>query len=285
MSAFSTVQLPAADGTPVTARYFSPPGEPRGAVLVVPAMGCQQSFYASFAAWLAAQGFLVATFDYRGIGLSRPASGLRGFRADLLDWARLDCAALVEDIRRRAPTLPFFWIGHSLGGQILPFVPGREHVRKMITVTAGSGYWLENSPALRWRVWFLWFFVVPVALPLCGYFPGQRLRMVGDLPRAAMARWRRWCLHPDYAAGAEGEAARELYAAVRTPITALSFTDDEMMSARNIERLHASYSGAPRRLVRLAPRDVGARRIGHFGFFRRECQENLWRRHLLPELA
>ncbi|MBA3848571.1 MAG: alpha/beta hydrolase [Opitutus sp.] len=285
MSAFSTVQLSAADGTPVTACYFPPRGEPRGAVLIVPAMGCPQAFYAPLAAWLAAQAFLVATFDYRGIGLSRPAAGLRGFQADILDWARLDCGALVEDIRRRAPALPLYWIGHSLGGQILPFVPGREHVRKMVTVTAGSGYWLDNASALRWRVWFLWYCVVPVALPFCGYFPGRRLRMVGDLPRAAMAQWRRWCLHPDYAAGAEGEAARGLYAAVRTPITALSFTDDEMMSARNIERLHATYANAPRRMVRLAPAEVGAKRIGHFGFFRREFQETLWRRHLLSELA
>lgn len=278
-------RITAADGHEIVARYFHPEGTPRGVVLVVPAMGCVQSFYGAFAAWLATEGFLAVTFDYRGIGLSRRERSLRGFKADIMDWARLDCGAVVADIARRVPEPPFYWVGHSLGGQILPFVPGRERVRKVVTVAAGSGYWLENSLALRWRVWFLWFFVVPVTLPLCGYFPGRRLRMVGDLPRNAMAQWRRWCLNSDYAAGAEGESARAQYANVDTPITALSFTDDEMMSARNVERLHATYTGAPRKMRRVTPTDVGIARIGHFGFFKRECREPLWRSLLLPELV
>ncbi|MFN7643314.1 MAG: hypothetical protein ACK5PW_09570 [Burkholderiales bacterium] len=50
---------------------------------------------------------------------------------------------------------------------------------------------------------------------------------------------------PDYVASAEGAAARERFDAVRTPIVSLSFTDDEMMSARSIASLHALYTNAP----------------------------------------
>jgi predicted alpha/beta hydrolase len=279
----STHHVPTADGRQIAARFHAPAGAPRGLLLVVPAMGCTQRYYTPFAVWAAEQGWLTATFDYRGTGLSRQGS-LRGFRADILDWARLDCAAVLEELCRQAPGLPVTWVGHSLGGQILPFVPNRGRVSKVVTVATGSGYWRENSPALRRIVWLLWYGIVPVTLPLLGYFPGKRLRMVGDLPQGVMAQWRRWCLHPDYAAGAEGPAARELYAAVQTPITSLSFTDDEYMSARNIESLHACYTGAPRRMKRLSPDEVGVRRIGHFGFFRREFRETLWQEHLRPEL-
>ena len=38
-------------------------------------------------------------------------------------------------------------------------------------------------------------------------------------------------------------------------------------------------------MKRIAARDIGARRIGHFGFFRSEFQDSLWRAHLLPELS
>ena len=58
-------------------------------MLIVPAMGCGQDYYRPFASWLATQGFTVATFDYRGTGLSRPQA-LRGFKADIFDWARLE---------------------------------------------------------------------------------------------------------------------------------------------------------------------------------------------------
>lgn len=284
MSDFVETRVVAADGVELVARFFSPAGERRGAALVVPAMGVPQTYYGPFAAWLARQGFEAATFDYRGTGLGRPRS-LRGFEADIFDWARLDCPAMVDAISERVPGLPLTWIGHSLGGQIFALVPNRERAAKAVTVATGSGYWRENTPSLRRYSWWLWFVVVPVSMPLWGYFPGRRLRKVGDLPRGAMAQWRRWCLDPEYAAGAEGAEIRRLYEEVRTPITSLSFTDDEYMSARNIESIHGQYRNAPRTMRRFSPEDVGERRIGHFGFFRVRFEKSMWVPHLLPELA
>ena len=269
-----------ADGRRIAARFFHPEGEPKGSVLIVPAMGCGQDYYKSFASWLATQGFTVATFDYRGTGLSRPRA-LRGFKADIFDWARLDCAAMIDALPRR----PLYWIGHSLGGQILPLVPNRASIQKAVTIATGSGYWRENSPRIRPMAWWLWFVLTPLVLPLCGYFPGKTLRKVGDLPKGVMEQWRRWCLDPEYAVGAEGKSMRAQYASVRTPIVSLSFSDDEMMSLRNTESIHGFYSGAPRTMKRLAPQDIGAKRIGHFGFFRSAFEGSLWRQHLLPELA
>jgi predicted alpha/beta hydrolase len=269
-----------ADGQEIAARFFRPPGEAKGAVLIVPAMGCSQDYYRPFASWLATHGFVVATFDYRGTGLSRPHT-LRGFKADILDWAHLDCAAMIDAL----PERPLYWIGHSLGGQILGLVPNRQLVKKAVTVATGSGYWRENTPAIRPKAWWLWFVVTPAALALWGYFPGKALRKIGDLPKGVMQQWRRWCLDPEYAIGVEGDEVRAQYAAVRTPIVSLSFSDDEMMSLRNTESIHGFYSGAPRRMKRIAPQDIGARRIGHFGFFRAAYEASLWRQHLLPELA
>ncbi|GGF14231.1 alpha/beta hydrolase [Aliidongia dinghuensis] len=288
MDRFEQLAIPTGDGDAVHMRLFRPSGAakgaPRAGVLIVPAMGVTQTFYAAFAEWLAGQGFLVATFDYRGVGLSR-RGGLRRLDVDILDWARLDCDAVTTALAERLGAAPLYWIGHSLGGQILPFVPGHERIAKMVTIASGSGYWRENALPLRRFAWWLWYVVAPVATALCGYFPGRRLRKVGDLPAGVMWQWRRWCLDPDYAAGAEGPGARRAYAALALPIVSLSFSDDEFMSARNTEALHACYAGAARRMKRLSPAEVGMKRIGHFGFFRRDCQDPLWRDHLLPELA
>jgi predicted alpha/beta hydrolase len=266
------------DGLRIAARFWPPHGEPKGSVLIVPAMGVTQDYYRPFASWLARQGFTAATFDYRGTGFSRPRE-LRGFKADIFDWARLDCAAMIDSLPR-----PLYWIGHSLGGQILGLVPNKHSVAKAVTVATGSGYWLENVPSLRLKVWWLWYVLTPIALGVCGYFPGRALRKVGDLPKGVMAQWRRWCLDPEYAVGAEGDAVRAQYAAVRAPIVSLSFSDDEMMSARNTESIHSFYTGAQRTMKRIAPRDVGVARIGHFGFFRAALESSLWRSHLQPEL-
>ena len=271
------------NGRTVQATFFHPNGEPVAAVLLVPGLGTGQRYYAAFASWLAAQGLLVATFDYVGTGASGPHE-LRGLDVNIVDWARLDCDAMLDAISLCAPDKPLYWIGHSLGGQILGFVPRPERITKVLTIAAGSGYWLDHAASLKWRVWWLWYVVAPLATRWFGYFPGKRLRKVGDLPRGVMEQWRRWCLHPDYAVGAEGPSVRADFAALSTPMTSISFTDDELMSARNTASLHGFYVGATPSMVRLSPQALGVKRIGHFGFFRAQF-ENLWRTHVLPELS
>ncbi|GAA6143203.1 alpha/beta fold hydrolase [Hydrogenophaga sp. 5NK40-0174] len=273
----------AGNGCTVQATIFRPHGEPKAAALIAPAMGVNQRFYAPLAQWLAAQGFLVASFDYSGTG--RSVNGdIRNLKVDIVDWARYDCDAMLTAVSAMAPGKPLFWLGHSLGGQILGFLPNRDRITKAVTIATGSGYWLENAPALKWKAWWLWYFVAPLATRLAGYFPGKRLRKVGDLPRGVMDQWRRWCLNPEYAVGAEGPGVRAQFAAVTTPITSLSFEDDEMMSARNTASLHGFYLGAPRSMKRISPQESGVRRIGHFGFFRAGSEASLWERYLLPEL-
>lgn len=283
-SPWSDLELVTQDGTSIAARLYEACPRARGAAFIVGAMGVPQSYYAPFAGWLASLGLHALTFDFRGMGRSRRGS-LRGLEADIVTWAEQDTTAALQALAARAPGLPITWIGHSLGGQIVPFVRSRPRVERIITVAAGSGYWRQNTPALRRKVWLMWWAAVPVATALCGYFPGKQLRMVGDLPRGVIRQWRSWCLDPDYAVGVEGETVRLLYAGVTTPIIALAFTDDEMMSAENIESLHAFYAGAPRSMHRIAPGDVGLRAIGHFGFFRETMQAPLWERHVLGQLA
>lgn len=278
------VDVTTADHTPIAARFHAPPAATaRGAVLLVPAMGVPQSFYGAFATWLVAQGFHVATFDFRGSGASLRGP-LRAVDADIVTWAEQDTQAVLSALAARAPGLPITWIGHSLGGQIIPFVKDRGGVAKIVTIATGSGYWRQNAAPLRRKVWLFWFVAAPIATPLFGYFPGKALRMVGDLPRNVLRQWRRWCLDPEYALG-DGEAVRALFASVTTPITSFSFTDDEMMSEQNTASLHGFFTSAPRTLRRLSPSEIGVPRIGHFGFFREAMRQPLWEARVLRELV
>lgn len=268
--------LTTADGAMVAARFYAPAGAAtaRAAVLIGGAMGVRQGYYEAFARWLSGEGFLVATFDYRGSGDSRPHS-LRGFRADLFDWAR-DTDTVIEALAERAGDRPLYLIGHSLGAQLPGLLAQRGRIAGLLSVAAGSGYWRDNTPRLKRTVLYFWHVAVPLATALWGYFPGRRLGKVGDLPRGVILQWRRWCLHPRYHVGVEGADAQ--FAAVRFPIVALSITDDELMTERGTRTLVGFYANAPARIERIAPADVQARRIGHFGFFREQFRATLWRR-------
>ena len=283
MPSTKNIKIKTTNGYQLSSTFYSPAGEMKGAVLIVPAMGVTQNYYAAFASWLTAQGYMVATFDYSGIGLSQ-SGNLRDTSVTISDWAKFDCAAMIDAVSFRADGKSLYWIGHSLGGQILGLVPNQNLISKVVNIASGSGYWLENVPSVRWRVWWLWYIVAPLATNLCGYFPGRRLRKVGDLPRGVMDQWRKWCLHPEYLIGIEGMVVREKYRSVVTPITSLSFTDDELMSHKSINSLHSYYTASLKTMSRIAPEDIGVKHIGHFGFFKAKFEKNLWGNYLLPEL-
>lgn len=270
------VTLIASDGARIAARVYEAQGLVEGNVVVGGAMGVRQEFYAPFARWLSSQGWRVTTFDYRGSGDSAPAS-LRGFQADLFDWTR-DYEAAIDHAHASLPGAPLYLLGHSLGAQLPGLLVNQHKVSGLLSVAAGSGYWRENAPKLRRMILWFWYVAVPLATRLCGYFPGRKLRKVGDLPAGVVLQWRRWCLNPRYSVGAEGELARVAYARARFPVLALSIVDDELMTLEGTHSLVSLYENAPRQVERIAPADVALRRIGHFGPFRQEQEGKLWPR-------
>ena len=252
----------------IVVRRF-PAGRPWARVVIGGAMGARQDFYAPFAEYLAASGLDVATLDYRGMGYSRTGS-LRGFETDVSTWAEGDLDGVVASMGQ---DLPLFFVGHSLGGQLLGVLPHNERVKAALHVSAGSG-WYKLNDRMRLGVRLFWFAAVPLLTPLCGYFPGKALRMVGDLPSGVAWQWRRWCLHPDYLLS-EGERYRAAFDRVRIPIRSYSFEDDPIITRAGVDSLHGFYRNA--RVERL---HVDAPPIGHFGFFHRRSEPTLWRESL-----
>jgi predicted alpha/beta hydrolase len=276
-SVVETIALGNRPGDAICATFVFPRELAKATVLLPPAMGVTQKYYLDFANGLAERGFLAATFDYRGMGLSAPRS-LKDCDATITSWAEEDCAAMIDALKSRLPNRPLFVVGHSLGGQLIGMIPNRRNIDGVVLVASGSGYWRETSPPTKRASFFMFYILAPLLTSLFGYFPGKPLRAVGNLPAGVIRQWRRWCLNREYLIGVEGENVREDYAEVKLPMLSLSFTDDEMMSARSTEGLHRFYSGARIDIQRLAPADVGARRIGHFGFFRKEFASTLWPR-------
>jgi predicted alpha/beta hydrolase len=270
--------LAADDGRELRATRFEPAGEARGAVLVVPAMSTPARFYAAFATWLAESGFHVLTFDYRGTGSIEEMKSETG---DVLRWAG-DAASALESLLDEDLGVPVTWVGHSLGGQLLPFAR-HDLLDRALLVAAGSGYWRYNQGSLRWQAPLFLRVVGPLAMRVAGYYPGRRIGLLGDAPSAAMRQWSRWCLSPDYY-GVDVPDLADRVAELDLPIAAVSFTDDELLSARSHLALEELYAAAPVEPHRLAPSDLGVERVGHHGFFRAAMQP-AWDAAVLPHLA
>ena len=93
-----SIEFNTADGYALQGALFGDPATCKAALLIVSAMGVPQRFYSDFAQWLATQGYAVFTFDYRGIGASRPTHmrrSLRGLQADVVAHVTAGGDALV----------------------------------------------------------------------------------------------------------------------------------------------------------------------------------------------
>lgn len=252
-------------GAPVNATRFTPERtNPRGVVLIVPAMATPARHYAALAEWFVAHGFVVHTFDYQGYGASA-RTPLNEVTANILDWAD-DAASMLTHVASTEPGLPVHWVGHSLGGQLLPFT---DHalLADATILCSGTGYWKLSEGRNRLVAPALWYGIAPIATRIAGYYPGRKLKILGDLPAPVMRQWARWCKHPDYMLGIHPEFEKK-YAAVTIPVTSVSFSDDETMSAAATQQLESWYTGTVLHAHRFTPAELGVGHVTHMGVIR-----------------
>ena len=175
------LRFAARDGFSLAGDLYRPEGGARAVAIIASAMGVRRRLYAGFARFLAEAGIATLVFDYRGIGDSR-AGSLRGFHARLSEWADLDLSAAVDELARRVPGMPLFWIGHSVGGQLMGLLPDAP-IRRALFVGSQNGYWRNWDGPARWRMAALWHAVIPGMSAAVGYLPMSRIVGGEDLPR------------------------------------------------------------------------------------------------------
>ncbi len=278
------ISFPATDGYALGASLFLPRGAKRHAVLINSATAVPRKIYKGFASYLASRGCAVLTYDYRGTGDSRQKSlvgynqpkSLVGFEASMSEWAARDVAAAVAWMRERYKHLPLNYIGHSFGGQALGLLPNNTEVSRALFVAAQAGYWKMLAWPERYRAYVLLNFVGTPLTRLMGYTPGWS-GIGEDLPKGVFLQWTRWVMSPRYMFDDPALPALKNFANYRGTLRALCMTDDPWATRPAVELLCSGFTATKPDIATVAPADAGAAKIGHFGFFRPEHRDTLWR--------
>ena len=265
----------AADGWPLEATLFRPE-TPRMAVLVSAGTGFPRGFYGRFARWMAGRGATVLTYDYRGIGGSRPED-LAGMTMDYPDWGRLDMPEALKELKEAEKGMTLFHVGHSVGGHFVGFMPNHDQIARHAFVSVGTGWWGGHHRTYNPVELFFWLGLGPAHLRRHGYVKSGGGWRGTDLPRGVFETWRRWCLKPAYFLDElkTGRLDPQHFDQVRAPIRSWVFPDDPIATPRTAARLLEAYPAAPAEIATRTPRDFGVRRIGHEGAFRKGM-EPLW---------
>jgi predicted alpha/beta hydrolase len=259
-----TVFLTTTDGYPIQASVYHGSGD--DAVVLAGATGVKRSFYDSFARFLAGQGFSVVTFDYRGIGGSRPKA-IRGFRATMRQWGELDLDAALQWTLRELEPDRLLVVGHSVGGQLLGHASAADEVAAAYFVGSQSGYWRHWPATGRLGIFTLWHLLIPALSGPLGYFPSPWFGLGQDLPAGVARQWAHWGRHPDYLLR-DGEEVRRRYQRIRAPLVATAIADDRFAPEAGVRALLELYPNAQRRLLLESA-------AGHFDWFKPKS-EALW---------
>ena len=263
-----------ADGYSLAATVYETPGA-KTVVLINSATAVPRQFYKRFAIYLQHRGWTAVTYDYRGIGDSRPDK-LRGFGATLRDWAFRDMTAMVDWVDRQLRPDRLFAIGHSFGGQVLGMIENASRIDAMVGVSAQSGYWGAQGGREPAKVRFIVTVAIPVLSHLVGYFPWSRFASGAGLPKGVALEWARWCRSPNYLLD-DMDLPLDRFRSFTAPVLAYSIDDDDWGTARAVDDMMRAYSNVTRRHIR--PGDFGLDRLQHTGFFR-DGSEPIWRETL-----
>jgi predicted alpha/beta hydrolase len=286
----SPVQFRSGDGYELAGWYHAAAREaaPKRVAVVHCGAGIPASRYQHFAAFLAESGIPTLTYDYRGIGRSRPQS-LKGFGATMADWSEHDCAAAIGWLRERSAAAEIVGIAHSAGAWLVGGAHNAAKQARLVLIGGHSGYWGDYAARYRLPMTLLWHGFMPALTRVVGYFPARRLGLGEDLPAKVALQWaaRRFAeLRP---AGNDPDSARDRMlldrcAALQRPALLVTISDDAFATAAGVRRLMAYYPLlSPVQHLHFTPAGAGVSSIGHFGFFRRRAGSVLWPR-LLAEL-
>ena len=251
-----------------------------GSVIVNPATGVAARYYHRYARFLAEAGFSVVTYDYRGIGGSRPPT-LRGCRYRWRDWGEQDFDAALGFALAQGRSGPLQVVGHSIGGFLPGFSPQAQKIDRMLTVGAQYAYWRDYAELHRKKLFWKWHVVMPALTLAFGYFPGQRLGWLEDLPRGVANEWsfRGRRMEDSYPRHERADLVAR-FATLTAAILAVGLSDDPIDSPRAIDRTLNYYQAADRTHVLLTPHDFGFQAIGHFGLFHERHRPGFWTQSL-----
>ena len=262
-----TISFTASDGWKLVGDVYRGPS-PTIAILISAGTGFPRRFYRRAAEYLAQQGALVLTYDYREIGDSI-SDDISQSNVQYTDWGRFDLSAAIDVLEAAANGLPIMHVAHSVGGHFIGLVPNHDKIKKHANIAVGVGYW----GAHKMRYWplemFFWWGMGNYSLARWNYIKPIGGWRGAPLPKKVFTTWRRWsCKSSYFQDDLNGSMKPQHYSDVTAPIKSWVFRDDPIATLKATQSLLEVYPNASSEITICHPQDIGVNTIGHDGAFR-----------------
>jgi len=260
--------------TSITAHLFKPEKSNQKILLINSATGVKQQVYFSFAQFFAGNGFTIITYDYHGIGLSKPEK-MKNCDASMRSWGTEDYKALTQYIIENYPDYKKYCLGHSVGALILGMNRDSEIFNEFIFVGTQNAF-VGN---LKWRTKVeatLGFGIAqPLFTEILGYFPSHWFGLGESLPKNCAYDWRTLILNPK-STNKLLEKTIDYSKNLTQKVLVIQAEDDAWLTEKGVKSLlNDTYPNLKPnyRLVKTSESEKGE--IGHVNFFR-SYNKKLW---------
>jgi predicted alpha/beta hydrolase len=268
--------ITAEDGYKLSALLAVPIDKCCGSIILSSATGIKKEFYINFTQFLVQKGYCVLLYDYRGIGESAPKD-LKKSNSYMHEWGTKDMNAALNYMVNDMGFTNIVWVGHSVGAQLIGFLENRQHIKKVIAISAALGYWGYFHFPSKWLIWGLWYFIAPLMVKIYGYGAMRKIGWGENLPPNMLMEWRKWCLSKTYFMGLLKEkTGMDKFYYFTTPITAVYISDDHMANDITVPLMMQFFPNSPQEVLKVCVKKHTNEKVGHMGIFRKRFEMTLW---------
>lgn len=256
-----------ASGYQVPVRFFHAESA-RANLVLMAALGISARFYVPLAEALHDIGLNVLLVEQRGHGDSalRPSRRVDfGFREALTE----DVPVVMDWFEQRAPGLPLYLMGHSLGGHYAAITAGRfpDRVSGVIVAACGSP-WTEGFSGATRRQLKLLLRIIPLCNLSLGYYPGDKVGFGGREARTLMTDWATLAKTNRYQAVGLGDDLEAGIADYTGPVLSIRMADDAYAPEAAMAAVTDKFERAPVSKHVVTAEQIGDR-ADHFRWVRK----------------
>ncbi|MEN2399381.1 alpha/beta hydrolase [Flavobacterium sp. MC2016-06] len=265
------------DGTKLNGTLLLP-DNPKAVVQFNCGTATSEKIYLPFLTYLAENGYLCCLWNYRG---TKKTDHLKKSNIKFSDYGTKDMPAIKSYLKNRFPDLPFFFVAHSAGGQQIGFIDDLSNVAGNINIAVSSGYYPNMPFAYRMKAYFFFYIFSPISVFFNGFVKAKRYKLMENLPKNVVFEWRNWLEKEDYFFNKKfyGKTVPTgHFKNFEFPIHVYYSTDDTISNAKNTKAFWSNvHSEKAISFTELIPSKFGLKKIDHFGYFRRNMKDILWK--------
>ncbi|QNS41186.1 alpha/beta hydrolase [Chryseobacterium manosquense] len=264
------------DGFNLSVKIFEPENAIGKLLIINSATGVKQQVYFSFAKYMSQSGFTVITYDYSGIGESKPKK-MKGFQSSMRTWGTRDFKTLTEFIKKEYPQEAKFCLGHSVGALILGMNADSAIFRKFVFVATQDAYLGNLKLNIAVTALFGFGIALPITTTLFGYFPAHWFGLGETLPKGVAYDWRTLILHSKSTARLYEKNEVDFSKNLTQKTLIIHAEDDPWVTQKGMENLLKNvYPNLLKTFKEIKISESEKKEIGHINFFR-SFNKKLWK--------